>query len=310
MSSKRAVITGITGQDGSYLAELLLEQGYAWTGVVRRTSVPNLSRVDHLVDSIDLWPGDLLDQLSLMRLIEDVKTPRILQPCRHVLRAGVLGSAPGDRRVQLAWRDPCLEAILTSILLSGCIRRLRARCMDGFASSQTEETSFYPRSPYGVSKVFAHYIHRELPGELRLVRVLGHPVQSRVAATWPGVRHAQGQRRPLRGSSWVVQIRCRWETWKRVRDWGFAAITCGAMWLMLQQDEPDDYVIATGMSHSVRDLVEEGVLATSSSSGGTTSRRIPACFDQPKSTTWSAMHRRGARSSDGSPPWISRGSSV
>ena len=257
MSSKRAVITGITGQDGSYLAELLLEQGYAVTGVVRRTSVPNLSRIDHLVDRIDLRPGDLLDQLSLMRLIEDVKP-------HEFYNLAAMSFVPAS------WDQPLLTGEFNSLGVTRVLEAIRhidpsIKLYQASSSEmygrvrqvpQTEETSFYPRSPYGVSKVFAHYItvnYRESYDLFACSGILFNHESPRRGLEFVTRKVSDAVARIKLGRADSLSL----GNMDACRDWGFAGDYVRAMWLMLQQDEPDDYVIATGLSHSVRDLVEE-----------------------------------------------------
>ena len=194
--AKRAVITGITGQDGSYLAELLLEQGYEVTGVVRRSSAPNLWRIEHLLDRITLRPADLLDQLSLMRIIQDVRP-------HELYNLAAMSFVPAS------WDQPLLTGEFNSMGVTRLLEAVRQvdpgiRIYQASSSEmygrvrevpQTELTPFYPRSPYGVSKVFGHYITVNYRESYGMFAVSGHPVQPRVAAPRPRVRHAQGDRR-------------------------------------------------------------------------------------------------------------------
>ncbi len=257
MSSKRAVITGITGQDGSYLAELLLEQGYAVTGVVRRTSVPNLSRIDHIVDRIDLRPGDLLDQLSLIRLIEDVRP-------HEFYNLAAMSFVPAS------WDQPLLTGEFNSLGVTRVLEAIRQidpsiKLYQASSSEmygrvrevpQTEETPFYPRSPYGVSKVFAHYItvnYRESYDLFACSGILFNHESPRRGLEFVTRKVSDAVARIKLGHADSLLL----GNMDACRDWGFAGDYVRAMWLMLQQDEPDDYVIATGRSHSVRDLVEE-----------------------------------------------------
>ena len=194
--AKRAIITGITGQDGSYLAELLLEKGYEVFGVVRRSSAPNFWRIEHLLDRITLRPADLLDQLSLIRLIDEVRP-------HEVYNLAAMSFVPAS------WDQPMLTGefnsqgvtrVLEAIRqVDPTIRFYQASSSEMFGKvrevPQTELTPFYPRSPYGVSKVFGHYITVNYRESYGLFAVLRHPVQPRVAAPRPRVRHAQGDRR-------------------------------------------------------------------------------------------------------------------
>src|SRR5262245_4674337 len=253
---KRAVITGITGQDGSYLAELLLEKGYEVTGIVRRSSLPALSRIDHLLDRITLRPADLLDQLSLMRAVQDVKP-------HEVYNLAARSCVPSS------WDQPLLTGDLNS---QGVTRVLEAiRQVDSSikiyqASSsemygrvrevpQTELTPFYPRSPYGVSKVFAHYItvnYRESYSMFAVSGILFNHESPRRGLEFVTRKVTDGVARIKLGLTDHVGL----GNLDASRDWGFAGDYVRAMWLMLQQPAADDYVIATGISHTVRRLVE------------------------------------------------------
>jgi GDPmannose 4,6-dehydratase len=254
--AKRALITGITGQDGSYLAELLLGEGYDVFGMIRRLSAPNVSRIEHLVDRVTLKPADLLDQLSLLRLIEDVKPDEIYN-------LAAMSFVPAS------WDQPMLTGEFNS---QGVTRLLDAiRCVNPKikfyqASSsemfgkvrevpQTELTPFYPRSPYGVSKVFAHYItvnYRESYDLFAVSGMLFNHESPRRGLEFVTRKVTDGVARIKLGLTDKLSI----GNLDAHRDWGFAGDYVRAMYLMLQQDRPDDYVIATGVSHSVRELVE------------------------------------------------------
>ena len=205
--SKRAIITGITGQDGSYLAELLLEKGYEVTGMVRRTSAPNLWRIEHLLDRITLRPADLLDQLSLMRVIDDVRPTEFynLAAMSFVPASWDQPMLTGEFNSQGVTR--VLEAIRQ---VDPKVRLYQASSSEMFGKvrevPQTELTPFYPRSPYGVSKVFGHYITVNYRESYGLFACSGHPVQPRVAPPRPRVRDAQGHRR--RGAHQARPGRC------------------------------------------------------------------------------------------------------
>jgi GDPmannose 4,6-dehydratase len=253
---KRAVITGITGQDGSYLAEFLLEKGYEVFGVVRRSSAPNLWRIEHLLDRIQLRPGDLLDQLSIVRIIEAVKP-------HEFYNLGAMSFVPAS------WDQPMLTAeynsqgvtrVLEAIRqVDPAIRLYQASSSEMFGKvreiPQTELTPFYPRSPYGVSKVFGHYItvnYRESYGLFACSGILFNHESPRRGLEFVTRKVTDGVARiklGLADSLALGNLDAR-------RDWGFAGDYVRAMWLMLQRDEPDDYVISTGVAHSVRDLVE------------------------------------------------------
>jgi GDPmannose 4,6-dehydratase len=256
MASKRAIITGITGQDGSYLAELLLDKGYEVTGVVRRSSSPNLWRINHLLDRISVRPGDLLDQLSLMRIVQDVRP-------HEFYNLAAMSFVPAS------WDQPLLTGEfnaqgVTRVLEA--IRQVDSRVRIYQASSsemfgrvrevpQTELTPFYPRSPYGVSKVFAHYItvnYRESYDLFACSGILFNHESPRRGLEFVTRKVSDGVARIKLGLADHLSL----GNLDAHRDWGFAADYVRAMWLMLQQDRPDDYVIATGVSRSVRNLVE------------------------------------------------------
>jgi GDPmannose 4,6-dehydratase len=254
--AKRALITGITGQDGSYLAELLLQQGYEVIGMVRRSSAPNTSRIDHLVDRITLKPADLLDQLSLLRLIDDVRP-------HEVYNLAAMSFVPAS------WDQPMLTGEFNSqgvTRMLDAVRRVDSSIRFYQASSsemfgkvrevpQTELTPFYPRSPYGVSKVFAHYItvnYRESYNLFAVSGILFNHESPRRGLEFVTRKVTDGVARIKLGLADRLSI----GNLDAHRDWGFAGDYVRAMWQMLQQSEPDDYVIATGVSHSVRELVE------------------------------------------------------
>jgi GDPmannose 4,6-dehydratase len=254
--AKRALITGITGQDGSYLAELLLEKGYEVFGMVRRSSAPNFWRIEHLLGRITLKPADLLDQLSIIRLIDDV-------------RPNELYNLAAMSFVPASWDQPMLTGEYNSqgvTRVLDAIRQVDPKIRFYQASSsemfgkvlevpQTEKTPFYPRSPYGVSKAFAHYITVNYRESYDMFAVSGmlfnHEsprrglefVTRKVTDLVARIKLGLADRLP------IGNLEAR-------RDWGFAGDYVRAMWLMLQQDKPDDYVIATGISHSVQELVE------------------------------------------------------
>jgi len=254
--SKRAIITGITGQDGSYLAELLLSNGYEVIGVVRRSSSPNYWRIQHLLDRVTLRPADLLDQLSIIRLIDEVRPSEIynLAAMSFVPASWDQPLLTGEYNAQGVTR--MLEAIRQ---VYPNIKMYQASSSEMFGKvrevPQTELTPFYPRSPYGVSKVFAHYITVNYRESYDLFAVSGM------------LFNHESPRRGLefvtrKVTDGVARIKAGLEKTLRLgnldahRDWGFAGDYVAAMWLMMQQERADDYVIATGVSHSVRDLVE------------------------------------------------------
>ncbi len=253
---KRALITGITGQDGSYLAELLLDQGYEVTGMVRRTSVPNLWRIGHLLDRISIRAADLLDQLSIIRLLEAVRP-------HEIYNLAAMSFVPAS------WEQPLLTGEfnaqgVTRVLdavrqVDPSIRIYQASSSEMFGKvrevPQTELTPFYPRSPYGVAKVFGHYItvnYRESYGVFACSGILFNHESPRRGLEFVTRKVTDGVARIKLGLAGTLSL----GNLDACRDWGFAGDYVRAMWLMLQQERPDDYVVATGVAHSVRDLVE------------------------------------------------------
>ena len=254
--SKRALITGITGQDGSYLAELLLDKGYEVVGAVRRLSAPNHWRIEHLLDRVDLRPADLLDQLSLIRLVDDVRPHEIynLAAMSFVPASWEQPLLTGEYNAQGVTR--VLEAIRQ---VDTSIRLYQASSSEMFGkvreTPQSELTPFYPRSPYGVSKVFAHYItvnYRESYDLFAVSGILFNHESPRRGLEFVTRKVTEGAARIKFGRSSTLAL----GNLDARRDWGFAADYVRAMWSMVQQDEPSDYVVATGVSHSVRELVE------------------------------------------------------
>jgi GDPmannose 4,6-dehydratase len=254
--AKRALITGITGQDGSYLAELLLDKGYEVVGMVRRSSAPNLWRIEHIVDRLTLKPADLLDQLSLLRLIDDVRPHELynLAAMSFVPASWDQPMLTGEFNAQGVTR--MLDAVRR---VDPSIRFYQASSSEMFGKvrevPQTELTPFYPRSPYGVSKVFAHYItvnYRESYNLFAVSGMLFNHESPRRGLEFVTRKVTDGVARIKLGLAKTLSI----GNLDAHRDWGFAGDYVHAMWLMLQQDLPDDYVIATGVSHSVRELIE------------------------------------------------------
>jgi len=254
--AKRALITGISGQDGSYLAELLLAKGYEVTGVVRRSSAPNLWRIEHLLDRLTLRPGDLLDQLSLVRIIQEV-------------RPDELYNLAAMSFVPASWDQPLLTGEYNSMGVTRLLEAVRqvnpeVRIYQASSSEmygrvrevpQTESTPFYPRSPYGVSKVFGHYItvnYRESYNLFAVSGILFNHESPRRGLEFVTRKVTDGVARIRLGLADHLAL----GNLDAHRDWGFAGDYVRAMWLMLQQEQADDYVIATGVSHSVRELVE------------------------------------------------------
>jgi GDPmannose 4,6-dehydratase len=254
--TKRAIITGISGQDGSYLAELLLEQGYHVVGITRRLSSPNYGRIEHLLDRIELRPADLLDQLSLIRAIADVRPTEFynLAAMSFVPASWDQPFLTGEFNAQGVTR--VLEAIRH---VDPTIRLYQASSSEMFGKvrevPQNEMTPFYPRSPYGVSKVFGHYItvnYRESYGLFACSGILFNHESPRRGLEFVTRKVTDGVARIKLGLADSLAL----GNLQAQRDWGFAGDYVRAMWLMLQQDTPDDYVVATGLSHSVEQLVE------------------------------------------------------
>ena len=254
--SKRAIITGITGQDGSYLAELLLSKGYEVFGTVRRASAPNYWRIQPLLDKVTIKPADLLDQLSIIRLVDDVRPHEFynLAAMSFVPASWDQPMLTGEFNAQGVTR--VLEAIRH---VDPSIRIYQASSSEMFGKvrevPQTELTPFYPRSPYGVSKVFAHYItvnYRESYNLFAVSGMLFNHESPRRGLEFVTRKVTDAVARIKLG----VQDTLMLGNLDAKRDWGFAGDYVQAMWLMLQQEKPDDFVIATGISHSVRDLVE------------------------------------------------------
>src|SRR5688500_4225493 len=254
--AKRALITGISGQDGSYLAELLLEKGYEVFGMVRRSSAPNLWRIEHLLDRVTLQPADLLDQLSIIRLIDEIRPHELYNPA-----AMSFVPAPSDQPMLIGdVNAPGVTRVLDAIRqVEPGIRFYQASSSEMFGKvrevPQTEKTPFYPRSPYGVSKVFAHYItvnYRESYNLFAVSGMLFNHESPRRGLEFVTRKVTDCAARIKLGLAETLSI----GNLDAHRDWGFAGDYVQAMWLMLQQEQPDDYVIATGVSHSVKDLVE------------------------------------------------------
>ena len=254
--AKRALITGITGQDGSYLAELLLQEGYEVFGMVRRLSTPNTWRIEHLLDRITLKTADLLDQLSLLRMIDDVRPHELynLAAMSFVPASWDQPILTGEFNAQGVTR--VLEAIRH---VDPSIRMYQASSSEMFGKvrqmPQTELTPFHPRSPYGVSKVFAHYItvnYRESYDLFAVSGMLFNHESPRRGLEFVTRKVTDGVARIKLGLADKLSI----GNLEAHRDWGFAGDYVRAMWLMLQQDKADDYVIATGVSHSVKELIE------------------------------------------------------
>jgi GDPmannose 4,6-dehydratase len=254
---KKALVTGITGQDGSYLAELLLAEGYDVHGVVRRSSTENFERINHLSGRITLHQADLLDQSSLTNVIRQVAP-------REVYNLAAQSFVP------TSWQQPVLTTEYTATgvtRLLEAIRHVDAKGIRFYQASssemfgkvqetpQKETTSFYPRSPYGVAKVYGHWItvnYRESYGMFAVSGILFNHESERRGREFVTRKVTDGAARIKLGLATELRL----GNLEAKRDWGFAGDYVRAMWLMLQQDKPDDYVIATGETHSVRELVE------------------------------------------------------
>ena len=254
--SKRAIITGITGQDGSYLAELLLEKGYEVVGVTRRLSTPNTGRIEHLLGRIELRPAALLDQLSLMKVVDEVRPHEFynLAAMSFVPASWDQPLLTGEFNAQGVTR--VLEAIRR---IDTSIRLYQASSSEMYGkvreTPQTEDTPFYPRSPYGVSKVFAHYItvnYRESYDLFAASGILFNHESPRRGLEFVTRKITDGVARIKLGLAQHLSL----GNLDAHRDWGFAGDYVRAMWSMLQQETPGDFVIATGVSHSVQDVVQ------------------------------------------------------
>ena len=256
MEAKRALITGITGQDGSYLAEFLLEKGYTVFGMVRRASKDNFERIEHLLPRLELVQADLLDQLSLIRVLEESR-PRGLQPRGAVLRADLVEPAGAHRRVHR--RSASRACSTRSASSTPSIRFYQASSSEMFGkvreTPQNETTPFHPRSPYGVAKVYGHYItvnYRESYGLFACSGILFNHESPRRGLEFVTRKITDGVARIKHG---LQQRAAPGQPRRRGATGASPATTCEAMWLMLQQDEPDDYVVATGETHSVQEFV-------------------------------------------------------
>jgi GDPmannose 4,6-dehydratase len=254
---KRALITGITGQDGSYLAELLLENGYEVHGVVRRSSTESFERISHLSGKIHLHQADLLDQLSIIDVMQEVRPHEVY-------------NLAAQSFVPTSWKQPVLTGEFTAIGVTRMLEAIRLLGKDTIrfyqASSsemfgkvvevpQTETTPFYPRSPYGVAKVYGHWItvnYRESYGMYCCSGILFNHESERRGREFVTRKVTDGVARIKLGLATELRL----GNLDSKRDWGFAGDYVKAMWLMLQQDKPDDYVVATGQTHTVQRLVE------------------------------------------------------
>ena len=252
----KALITGVTGQDGSYLAELLLAKGYEVVGVVRRTSHHSYERIEHLIDRLEIVAADLLDQHSLTQVIQQARPDEVY-------------NLAAQSYVPTSWTQPVLTGEFTALGVTRILEAIRlahpsARFYQASSSEmfgrvqetpQTERTSFYPRSPYGVAKVYGHWItvnYRESYGIYAVSGILFNHESPRRGIEFVTRKVTDGVARIKLGLATELRL----GNLDARRDWGFAGDYVDAMWRMLQQPEPRDYVIGTGVSHSVRDLVE------------------------------------------------------
>jgi len=254
---KRALITGITGQDGSYLAELLLEKGYEVYGLTRRTSTTNHNRISHIVDRIHLLSGDLLDQHSLTQAVQAAKPDEVY-------------NLAAQSFVKTSWDQPVLTGDFTGIGVTRMLEAVKIAKPDAKfyqASSsemfgkvretpQNEDTPFYPRSPYGVAKVYGHWItvnYRESYGMFACSGILFNHESPRRGLEFVTRKISNAVARIKLGKQEKIQL----GNLDAKRDWGYAKDYVEAMWLMLQQEKPDDYVIGTGETHSVSEFLSE-----------------------------------------------------
>jgi GDPmannose 4,6-dehydratase len=254
--SKRALITGVTGQDGSYLAEFLLDQGYEVCGMVRRSSTLNFERIAHIQDRLTLVAGDLLDEVSMINILRDTRPTEVY-------------NLAAQSFVQASWNQPVLTGETTALGVTRVLDAIRTvdpeiRFYQASSSEmfgkvlevpQLESTPFYPRSPYGVAKVYGHWItvnYRESYDLHASSGILFNHESPRRGLEFVTRKVTHGVARIKAG----IDEKLALGNLDAQRDWGFAADYVRAMWLMLQQDQPDDYVVATGETHSVKELVE------------------------------------------------------
>ena len=256
MSKPVALVTGITGQDGSYLAEFLLARGYHVVGMVRRSSTENFERIDHLRGKVELRQGDLLDQLSLIGVIRDTKPKEVY-------------NLAAQSFVPTSWEQPVLTGEFTALgvtrmleairLVDKSIRFYQASSSEMYGqvreTPQTELTPFHPRSPYGVAKCYGHYItvnYRESYDMFAVSGILFNHESPRRGLEFVTRKITDGVAQIVTGKANDLRL----GNIDAKRDWGFAGDYVKAMWLMLQQQTPDDFVVSTGDTHSVREFVE------------------------------------------------------
>jgi GDPmannose 4,6-dehydratase len=256
MTTPTALITGITGQDGSYLAELLLERGYRVVGMTRRSSTDGNERIAHLADRIELVQGDLLDQASIVSALSDVRPTEVY-------------NLAAQSFVPTSWNQPVLTGEFTGLGVTRMLEAIRqvhptARFYQASSSEmfgkvreepQTESTPFHPRSPYGVAKAYGHFLtvnYRESYGMYAASGILFNHESPRRGLEFVSRKVTDGAARIALGLATTLPI----GNLDARRDWGYAGDYVLAMWQMLQQPEPGDFVVATGISHSVRDLCQ------------------------------------------------------
>jgi GDPmannose 4,6-dehydratase len=254
--TKKALITGITGQDGSYLAELLLEKGYEVIGLHRRSSTVTFERITHLTDRLTLVPADLLDEASMIRVLRDHHPAEVYNLAAQSFVQTSFAQPTLTGEVTALGVTRLLDAIL---LIDPSIRFYQASSSEMFGKvvevPQTEHTPFYPRSPYGVAKVYGHWItvnYRESYGLHASSGILFNHESPRRGLEFLPRKVSFSAAAIKRGLQKTVSL----GNLDAQRDWGFAADYVKAMWLMLQQDQPGDYVIATGETHPVRELCQ------------------------------------------------------
>jgi GDPmannose 4,6-dehydratase len=256
VADRRALITGITGQDGSYLAEVLLEKGYEVFGMTRRASTENVERIGHLTDRVSLIQGDLLDPHSLVSALRTAEPTEVY-------------NLAAQSFVPTSWNQPVLTAEFTAVGVTRLLEAVRTvdpsiRFYQASSSEmygkvrevpQTEQTPFHPRSPYGVAKAYGHYItvnYRESYGLFAVSGILFNHESPRRGLEFVTRKISDGVARIKLGLAEELRL----GNLDAERDWGFAGDYVDAMWRMLQRDEPDDYLVATGETHSVREFAE------------------------------------------------------
>ena len=254
--ARKALVTGITGQDGSYLAEFLLEKGYQVIGMARRASTPHFQRIEHILDRVTIVQGDLLDQVSLIEILREHRPQEVY-------------NLAAQSFVPTSWAQPVLTGEFTGLgvtrmldairMIDSSIRFYQASSSEMFGKvrqvPQDENTPFYPRSPYGVAKVYGHWItvnYRESYGLYSASGILFNHESPRRGLEFVTRKVTRAAAKIKLGLADKLPM----GNLDALRDWGYAGDYVKAMWLMLQQDEPDDFVIATGVRHSVRELLD------------------------------------------------------